>query len=66
MMNIGIQNWWLTSDEKVKQNQYYTFIDAKHSNLGGMAGMGVPLQMGAVPLDQDGSISISTNGRGNY
>jgi hypothetical protein len=25
--------------------------------------MGVPLQMGAVPLDQDGSISISTNGR---
>ena len=28
--------------------------------------MGVPLQMGAVPLDQDGSISISTNGRGNY
>ena len=63
---IWIQNWWLISDEQVTQNQYYIFIDAKHSNLGGMAGMGVPLQMGAVPLDQDGSISISTNGRGNY
>ena len=56
----------VTSDEKVTQNQYYIFIDAIHSNLGGMAGLGVPLQMGAVPLDQDGSISISTNGRGNY
>ena len=53
----------VTSDEQITQNQYYIFIDAKHSNLGGM---GVPLQMGAVPLDQDGSISISTNGRGNY
>jgi len=50
----------LASDEQVKQNQYYTFINTKHSDLGGM---GVPLQMGAVPLDQDGSISISTNGR---
>ena len=66
-MNIRIQNWWSHLMNRFpKQNQYYIFIDAKHSNLGGMAGMGVPLQMGAVPLDQDGSISISTNGRGNY
>merc|ERR1719400_2697898 len=50
-------------DDPESKDKINALLGDEEQDNGGMTGMGVPLQMGAVPLDQDGSISISTNGR---